>query len=287
MDTLALECFLTVSRCLSFTEAAKRLHKTQSAVTQQILKLESELDKKLFNRGRNVSLTNDGEILLTYAEQIEGLMRSARDHLSAPDLEGKLRIGLPEDFASIFLTEILGDFQRLHPRVLLRVECDLTLHLLNTFKQRELDLVLIKAMHPIEMPSGFEVWTEPLEWVGHKSLQEGLSSVKVWPLVLAPTPCVYRSCAIEALQQAACKWQTTFVSPSYVGKISAVEAGMGLTVLPRTLIPKNLNVINSPQLPQLPELHVSILKRVSHDRALESLESFLISRLKDQSRLSG
>lgn len=157
---------------------------------------------------------------------------------------------------------------------------------MSTFEKRELDLVLVKAMHPMEMPAGFEVWTEPLEWVGHKSIQDHLDSHDYWPLVLAPAPCVYRSCAIEVLQQGKCQWQTTFVSPSYVGKISAVEAGMGLTILPRTLIPKNLNIIEPPKLPRLPELHVSILKRANKGRALESLESFLISRLKYQSILS-
>lgn len=283
MDNLALDCFLAVYRAGSFTEAARSLHRTQSAVTQQILKLEKEVGRRLFQRGRKITLTPEGEILLSYAEQIEGLIRAARDQLRSPDLEGELRIGLPEDFASIFLTEVLADFQRLHPRVRLRVECDLTFHLLDTFKKGELDLVLLKAMDPTDMPAGFEVWTEPLEWVAHKSFQDRLPESGPWPLVLAPAPCVYRKHAVEALQKVGASWETVFVSPSFVGKIAAVEAGMGLTLIPRTLVPKSLRIVESPSLPPVPELHVSLLKGGKGGKALETLESFLITRLKYKS----
>ncbi|MDN3505758.1 MAG: LysR family transcriptional regulator [Simkaniaceae bacterium] len=283
MDSFALECFLSVSRYSSFTEAAKSLRRTQPAVTQQILKLENELGKRLFERGGKITLTKDGEILKGFAVQIQALMRSARKCLEAPDIEGEISIGLPEDFASVFLTEILADFQRQHPHIRLRVECDLSLHLADSFKKGEVDLVLLKAMHPIEMPLGSEVWAEPLKWVGAKNFKENIASDEPCQLVLAPVPCVYRTLAVDALQQSGKKWQTTFVSPSYVGKIAAVEAGMGITVLPKTLIPKTLKVIDSSILPELPDLHVSLHKGEKGGEALDALANFLKARLKFKS----
>ena len=165
MDDFSLTCFLEVAKHKSFTKASEQLGRTQSAMTQRIFALEKRLGVKLFQRGKSISLTKEGEILKSYATQICDLMVEIQDRLKSPDLEGKIRFGLPEDFATKFLSEILFSFTRIHPKVLLEVECDLTINLLKRFKQDEFDMVLVKLVDTKDFPSGVEVWSEPLEWV--------------------------------------------------------------------------------------------------------------------------
>jgi molybdenum-dependent DNA-binding transcriptional regulator ModE len=96
-NALTLECFLAVADTGSLTRAAEVVGRTQSAVSQQMAKLEQDLGKTLFLRGKKFVLTPDGEILLGYARQIVKLQREAFDRFREPELEGEVRFGLPED----------------------------------------------------------------------------------------------------------------------------------------------------------------------------------------------
>jgi len=279
-DALTLECFLAVAETGSFTRAAQKVTRTQSAVSQQIAKLENQIGKSLFVRGKNLTLTSDGEILLTYARKIVQINRDAMDRFKQPELQGEVRFGLPEDFASVFLSEVLTEYASLHPRILLNIECDLTLNLFERFKKKEFDLVLIKMNKPEDFPSGMDVWSETLEWVGNKELFE-LDDNQPVPLVLSPQPCVYRARAINSLEKKNKKWRIVFSSHSYAGTIAAVKAGMGLTVLPRNMIPDYLKIVKkNTNIPNLDDTHISLLKHNDKNLAVNSFEKFVVDKLK-------
>jgi len=278
-DALTLECFLAVADTGSFTRAAAKVRRTQSAVSQQMAKLESQLGKELFIRGKKFSLTPDGEILLNYARQIIKLHHEVLDRFQEPDLEGEVRFGLPEDFASVFLSDVLTEFSRLHPRILLNIECDLTLNLFDRFKRKEFDLVLVKMSRPEDFPNGINVWSETLEWVGNKDLLAQSREHPI-PLILSPQPCVYRSRAIKSLEKAKKKWRIVFSSHSFASTVAAVKAGMGVTVLPRNMVPDNLDVIRKQKgLPSLDDTHISLLKHNNNNVAVNSFETFVIESL--------
>jgi len=278
-DALTLECFLAVTETGSFTRAADKVSRTQSAVSQQVTKLESQIGKSLFVRGKNLTLTSEGEILLTYARKIIQLNRDAMDRFKQPELQGEVRFGLPEDFASVFLSEVLTEYASLHPRMLLNVECDLTLNLFDRFKKKEFDLVLVKMNRPEDFPNGMDVWSEALEWVGNKELLD-LDDQAI-PLVLSPQPCVYRARAIHALEKMNKKWRIVFSSHSYAGTVAAVKAGMGVTVLPRNMVPDDLQIIRSNTgIPNLDDTHISLLKHHDKNLAVNSFETFVVERLK-------
>lgn len=280
MDNFTLSCFLAIVETGSFTKAAQKVKRTQSAITQQISNLEKNLGKRLFERGKQqLRLTKDGEIFLSYAHKLSALHLEVLDRFKHPELEGEIRFGLPEDFAAMFLSDVLTDFSRLHPRILLNVECDLTLNLFERFKKRAFDMVLVKMSRPEDFPNGVEVWSEPLEWIGKNDELTSLEKKTPLPLVLSPQPCVYRSRALEALEKAGVRWRTVFISPSYSGIIAAVNAGMGITTLPKTMIPETLDVIKADFLPSLPDIHVSLLKQTDTNECLQSLEDFLLKRL--------
>jgi len=275
IDTFTLQCFLAAAETGSFTKAAERVERTQSAISQQIAKLEQMLGKPLLVRGKTFSLTPEGEIFLGYARQIFALHREVLDRFKQPELEGEVRFGLPENFASVFLSEVLADFSRLHPRILLTIECDLTLNLFDRFKQKEFDVVLVKMNRPEDFPHGLDVWSEPLKWVGDPSL---IDPAKPVPLVLSPQPCVYRAAALRALENASRTWRLVFSSPSYAGTVAAVKAGMGITVMPATMIPEALATIDSKFLPIMNDTHVSLLKHQADNRAINALAGFVLKK---------
>jgi DNA-binding transcriptional LysR family regulator len=129
---------------------------------------------------------------------------------------------------------------------------------------------------PEGFPNGVNVWEEPLEWVGDVGL---IQPDKPLPMVMAPQPCVYRKSAVASLDASKLKWRMVFLSPSYAGVIAAVKAGLGITALPRTMIPSFLDPIESEVLPSLDKIHVSLLKHRSDSAAVNSFEKFVIRQL--------
>lgn len=280
LDTITLQCFLAVAETQSFTKAAHGIGRTQSAVSQQIAKLENWLGKALFNRGRELSLTKDGELFLGYAKRIYELHRESIDHFKAPELQGELKFGLPEDFASMMLSDVLVGFTRLHPRVMLNVQCDLTLNLIERYKKGEFDLILIKMNQEYDLGDKLPVWNEPVEWIGKKDLLPPLDTNTTLPLVLSPSPCVYRGNVIDSLDKYFLDWRLVYSSPSYSGKMAAVRAGLGITAIQRSLIPNYLDRLDFNFLPPLKDIQVSLLKKTDGNKAVESLEYFILQKLK-------
>ena len=132
---------------------------------------------------------------------------------------------------------------------------------------------------PEDFPNGTDVWSEALEWVGNKELFD-LEDQPV-PLVLSPLPCVYRARAIHTLERINMKWRIVFSSHSYASTVAAVRAGMGVTVLPRNMVPDDLEIIRSSNtIPKLDDTHISLLKHSEKNLAVNSFEKFVIDRLK-------
>lgn len=277
LDTVTIQCFIAVAETKSFTKAAQRVGRTQSAISQQIHKLECLLDKPLLTRGKIIALTPEGEIFLGYARQIFALHSETIDRFKSPELEGEVHFGLPENFASIYLSDILADFSRLHPRILLNIECDLTLNLFDKFKDKQLDIVLVKMNRPEDFPNGVDVWSEPLQWVGDAAL---IQRDKPLPLVLSPQPCVYRAAAIKALESKGRTWRLVFSSTSHTSMLAAVKAGLGITVMPSGMMHHELQTIKETLLPKLPKTHVSLLKQTATNPAINTLERFVLDKLK-------
>ncbi|MGD9816536.1 MAG: LysR substrate-binding domain-containing protein [Hyphomonadaceae bacterium] len=238
LDLDLARAFVAVAEAKSFTRAGVRLGRTQSTVSLQIKRLEEQLDAELFARDpRKVALTANGEALLTQARKLLRLNDEILGEMFEHALEGEVRFGAPEDFATTHLPGILGDYARAYPHVSLSVTCDLTLHLMDKMSKGELDLALIKR-EPVGADVGQPVWREHLVWVG--AGEDVLPSNGPLPLVVAPTPCVYRKRAIAALDATGRPWRVAYTSPSLAGQHAALRAGLGVTVLPTEMVPDDL-----------------------------------------------
>jgi DNA-binding transcriptional LysR family regulator len=124
MELSQLEVFLAVAQERRFSRAAEKLFRTQSAVSQSIRKLEQELGEPLFDRSsREGVLTDAGRVLQEYAEKLLNLRSNAQEALvELREMHrGKLLIAANE-FTSLYLLPVLGEFRRLHPMIKISVE---------------------------------------------------------------------------------------------------------------------------------------------------------------------
>lgn len=251
IDLDLLRAFTTVAETGNMTASAARLFRSPSAVSLMIKRLEEQLGIRLFERAhRAVRLSAAGEQLLGHARRLLAAHDAMLDEMAEPALQGVVRLGTPEDFATSYLPDVLARFANSHSRVALEVSCDLTLNLIDAFGRGEFDLVLIKR-EPAGPESGVRVWREPLVWAAAGGFD--IEGADLLPLVVSPAPCVYRARATGALDRAGHGWRIAYTCASLAGSQAAVRAGLGVTVLPRDMVPSDLAVIDDPQL--LPDLH--------------------------------
>ncbi|MCW3796742.1 LysR substrate-binding domain-containing protein [Sphingomonas sp. BN140010] len=258
LDLDLLRCFSVIAAEGSFTKAGERLGRTQSTISLQVKRLEEQLGLSLFDRtSRSLALTPDGDRLLGPARELLRLHDVTLAKITEPDFSGVVRLGVPEDFATAHLPQVLAAFAEAHPLVDLEVTCDLTLNLLERFRAGDFDLVLVKR-EPKGSGGGARVWREALLWVARPSFP--IREIDPLPLVVSPTPCVYRKRACDALNAIGRRWRVAYTSTSLAGAQSAVRAGLGITVLPQNMIPAGLEPVSpAAMLPALHDTEVALL----------------------------
>src|ERR1700730_5771829 len=125
LDTDQLRSFLAIVDTGSFTRASERVHKTQSAVSMHIKKLEERLGRALFDKqARRGRPSENGEKLVDYVPGMLQIEASAIAAISNKGLTGHVRLGIPDDYADNFLPAILTRFTRRHPLVEVSGVCD-------------------------------------------------------------------------------------------------------------------------------------------------------------------
>ncbi|NBC33280.1 MAG: LysR family transcriptional regulator [Alphaproteobacteria bacterium] len=270
-----LQSFVAIAETGSFTEAAKRIHRTQSAVSMQIKRLEDLLGRPVFLRtGRSVSPTPDGELLLGHARRI---LRAHREAIAAFDgsaLEGTVRIGTPDQYASLFLPDILAAFAVEHPRVHVEVVCDISINLKQRLEAETLDLALLTCGHGQE--SGVIVLDEPLVWAG--SARHCVHEQVPVPLALFETGCIYRRCAVDGLTEMGRPYRLAYTSMSLAAIEAALRAGLAVSAIPRFAVRDGLRILGEREgFPPLTNFQVALLKRPhAASPVLDRLEEHVI-----------
>ncbi len=260
LDLNLLRTFLAIVRHGGFTRAAAKLHKTQSTISLQIRRLEEIVGQPLFLRqGRSVILTERGEILHSYAEAFMRLNDEAMLKLRCPVVTGSVRLGLPEDFATLHLPLALKRFATAYPEVRIEVRSALTAELMRDFGNGDLDLVI--SRRETGAKEGTLLWREPLHWVGARNRSFSSGSL---PLVMFPYGCVYRPEVLRRMRGFARAWEIAYTSTSLGGVQAAVSAGLGVSVLAKsTILPEFAILGEAEQLPELPDTEIAIYKKES------------------------
>ncbi|WP_341644651.1 LysR family transcriptional regulator [Thauera sp. SDU_THAU2] len=159
-----LKCFVAVVDAGSLSSAAPELHRSQSAVSMQLKKLEAAVGRQLLVRGpRQHQLTPDGQVLLGYARRILDLHAEAQTAFHGEELAGRVRLGVPDDYAATYLTPVLKRFAPRHGNVEIELDCEQSTSLIPRVEKGELDLALISRDHARR---GTLLFHEPMVWVG-------------------------------------------------------------------------------------------------------------------------
>jgi len=274
-----LRAFVAVVECGSFSRAAHRLMRGQSAVSLQIKRLEERLGVKLLVRSpRHLSLTADGQVILEYARRILALNDEVLAHVLEPEVAGLVRLGAPEDFATSHLPNVLARFAKSHPKVAIEMTCELTLEVLERFRTGGLDLALVKR-EPSGIDGGMRVWREPLVWVAAD--RSVLDAEGPLPLAVSPRPCVYRKRATDALDAAGRGWRVVYTCGSLAGTLAAVRAGLGVSVLPKEMVPVDLIILDDESfgLPDLRDTEMALLEAPRLSAAAALLRDYVVREL--------
>jgi DNA-binding transcriptional LysR family regulator len=277
LDLDLLRAFDAVAEISSFSRAAAMLLRNQSTVSQQIQRLEDIVGHRLFDRTpRRVKLTHQGETTLNYARRLLNLNDELMAQLKEPNVQGIVRLGTPEDFATSRLSDALSRFTHTYPLVCMEVVCDLTLRLEEGFRQQAFDLVLVKR-EPRSTAPGMPVWREPLVWVA--SEDDFALDQRPLPLVVSPAPCVYRKRATAALDELGLEWRIAYTCSSLAGTLAAVRAGLGVTVLPKDMAPPGVRIIDHEPLPMLDDTEIALMSNEPLSLPARRLRDHLIHAL--------
>jgi DNA-binding transcriptional LysR family regulator len=257
LDTDQLRSFLAIVDTGSFTKAAERVHKTQSAVSMHVRRLEEQLGCALFvKQGRGARLTAEGEHLIEFARRIIQVEAGALAALSRKGLRGAVRLGIPDDYAEAFLAEILSRFNRRHPLVEVSVVCEASLELAAQVSAGALELALVTDQQAIRE---FELLREePLVWAAAERFR--IEDGAPLPLALGSATCIWRRAAEDALAAATRPTRGLFFSKNFTAIGTVVRAGLAATILPASMVGAGLRRLGPNEgLPELPLTRMGLI----------------------------
>ena len=288
LDTDQLRTFLAVERARSFTAAAPIVHKTQSAVSMQIKRLEERLGRTLLRRGGRggaVELTEHGERLLPYARTIVETSREALAAFDDAALSGSVRLGTADDYAERYLPAILAGFSRQNPLVEVSVVCEATFALEERMRAGELDLAIVTHNEAKRVSELLRV--EPLRWV--TSRRHDVHRDDPLPLALGLQHCSWRRQALARLDREHRAYRLLYSTYSATVISAAVLSGLAVSVLPDSAVRPEMRVLEpSDGFPALSGCEIGIMHgprendavvRALMDHIRHSLEALTASDL--------
>jgi DNA-binding transcriptional LysR family regulator len=269
--------------------AADRLGRTPSAISLQMKRLQDDLGTILFRkRGRGLALTEAGEIALTYARRILAMHDELLDTVQGANLAGNIRIGCPQDFASI-LPSVLSQFASLYPRMQVELLIEGNATLADAIEKSRIDLAVVIGHE--HRSAAQTVGQLEVVWIASTTFAPPQG--QPLPLAVLGLQCVFRKSAIDHLKATGTPYRIAANSLSLDGLWASLLGGLGITARTAFNLPKGLVAAGSLYgLPALGRLPVTLHRKAhsSGDAAdrmatllAEALELILLSRPKVKS----
>ena len=230
-----LKTLVAISETRSFSAAATLIHRSPSAVSMQIKRLEEIIGRPVFLRdSRSVSLTGEGEHLLAHGRRVLELNRQIVSRFTASEIAGVVRLGALDHAVEQFLPQLLRRFNAVHPAVTVDVTVENTDVLLDKIRQQQLDIAIVTCTPGTTLDQGIEVLRrEALVWAGARggiAAEQTPLPVSVWE-----EGCVWREAALSALEQQGRDYRVNFKSAYIAGQKAAVLADLVVAPLPATV----------------------------------------------------
>lgn len=251
----ALRSFVAICETGSFRRAAARVHKSPSAVSLQIGKLEELLGARLMDRdARHVSLTDQGETLLGHARRLLGLNDKTLALFKGSPLVGRLCLSAPHDLGVSLVPGLLRRLAEVHPGVHVDVRLGSSEAVQKEITERSVNLALFNDVGTSAIQAN-DLFSEPLKWLvlngGSAAQQDPL------PLAVAQIGCAWRDAALKALHSAGRAYRVAYSSDTSMGQVAAIRADLAIAALPLSLADRDL--VEAPRhygLPKLPFTHI-------------------------------
>jgi DNA-binding transcriptional LysR family regulator len=278
IDVDQLRAFIAIAETGSFTRAADVVFKTQSAVSMQMKRLEERIGRPIFVRdGRASKLTEDGERLLDYARRIVKLNVEALAAFDDKELSGRVRLGVPDDYADRYLPEIMARFSRAYPGVELTVICEPSVDLLQRIDANGIDLAIVTNCEHMRPAETFR--RERLLWV--TSSRHSTHKEEPLPLALGRPTCTWRKLAIERLETVDRSCRLLYASSSAGAVAAAVLSGLAVSVLPESGLRPGMRILTPADgFPELPPCSIGLLRSLHESSALaDALAEHIVSSL--------
>jgi DNA-binding transcriptional LysR family regulator len=270
-----LRTFLAVVRHGSMGRTAVAVAKTQPAISQQMIRLESIVGRKLFSRSRDgVELTRHGEVLVAYAKRALDLNEEALARLREESASGVVRLGISEDVGLAGLTPTLRRFQGMHPDIRLEIVVAPPAKLDFLMAQREFDFLISDPSSVTGTP--ILEWKTSLAWFG--GLDLSIDPLRTLPLVLCKGTGCWRDGVLDSLRQAGWEWRVVFESASLDATLAAVESGLGVSALLRdTGRSTAIREVKHARLPKLPEVRFGMFRGNTAPSKAQALMEIVLS----------
>jgi DNA-binding transcriptional LysR family regulator len=252
LDIELMRTFVAVVERESFAGAAENVTRSQSAVTQQMQRLERFFGKRLFERvGRGKRLTPDGIKLLDYARRLLAINDETCMALAGTSITGEIRMGAPHDITDSILPNLLAHCANLFPELRIAIHMGRSPHLLQALRQGEIDMTVAAREAP-ELRH-LTLRTSPIVWMCASNYRHDPS--RPLPLIVAAESSFFRQVAIDNLDRAGVPWRIAHSSPTVVGVRAAVRAGLGVTARSVEMLGSDLRVLgDDAALPRLPDV---------------------------------
>lgn len=245
----------------------------------QIKKLEAAAGCQLLVRGpRHLALTHEGQVLLGYARRMLDLQGEAQAALHGESVTGLVRLGVPDDYASKYLTPVLKRFAPRYGGVEIQLDCEQSTSLIPRVARGELDLALVSRDHARR---GTLLFHEPMVWVG--SQQFDTWSRSPLPIAVYEAASLGRRSAINSLALQGRPYKVVYNSSSLAGQIAAVESGLAVAALTQCSAPPHLQILGIEHgLGPLEPMQVAAYRsRASQgSKAVESLQRMIVQTLR-------
>lgn len=255
LDIALLRTFVAIADHGSMTAAGNALHLTQSAVSQQIARLE-DLSGALFRRDRRrMRLTPAGERLLGKARGLLTLNDELWSNMTAEVAPGQIRLGAPYDLVGAWLAPILKSYAEAYPLVEIALTCGASPELLTGAMEGVIDLALVEQ--PLASSGGERLTVDRLVWVGAKG---GAAHLKTpLPLSMVAETCAFRPAVFQALSERNLAWRTLFEAGSLEATAAMVRSDLAVTAWLASTVPADLDILSADaDLPELPSFAINL-----------------------------
>ncbi|KIP98632.1 MULTISPECIES: LysR family transcriptional regulator [Pseudomonas] len=268
LDIELIRTFHTVARSGRFKAAAEQLHKSPAAISVHIQRLEAVAGGRLFDRdNQSVALTVLGKRLLRSTRELLSTHDRVLAELHGPRLVGRIRLGIPDEYAAHVIRDILPVFAAAWPNVVLEVKTASSYTLRDQVQAGKLHAAVLNLpLQQREPRAQALVATTPV-WVAAASHpQPGKGII---PLAIHAADCPYRSLMLESLKVAGHTWRVVLESPSSQAIRACVESGLAITLMDRAKMSSAMRIVE--ELPQAAE-HQVVFLRSSTARDNEAIE---------------